>query len=337
EPKETGELVEYRINTPVTIPRNSSALIPIVNQIIEGERMSLYNSSRHAKFPYAAVRLRNTTGLTLEAGPVTIMENDSYAGEALLDVLKSGDTRILPFALDQSVSVVVRDKYERKPVWRVRSWQGFIYMDYKEENQKIYHLESLSDRQKVVYVEHPVNPSLTLVGKEKPIEVTHNYYRFKVDLKPRESYPLMVIEEWQGYQTIRLEDFDSPEIGDVNWLLSQNIVDKKFVAFLTEVMERRQMIRTLLEARKRYQEQVMQFKAEQERARENVRTLGSTSERYRRAIDEAEDKIAEAVVNINELTQKITEMRQEYANFINQTLQSEIAAEVREIPQQRQA
>lgn len=325
DPSQTGELFEYRIKTPVTVPRNSSALIPIVNEIIEGERLSLYNSSRHARFPYAAVRLKNTTQLTLEAGPVTIMENDSYAGEAMLDVLKHDDSRILPFALDQAVSVMIRDRYERRPVWRVRAWQGFLYMDYKEENQKIYYLENISEKEKVVYVEHPVNQSLTLVGKEKPVEVTSNYYRFKVEMKPRESYALIVGEEWQGYQTVRLEDFDSPELTDISWILSQNVIEKKFAVFLKEVVERRQEIRGLFEERKRFQEQVMQFKSEQERARENVRTLGTTSERYRKAIDEAEDKIAEAVININELTAKITDLRQDYVAFICQTIQSDIA------------
>lgn len=328
EPQETGELLEYRIKTPVTVPRNSSALIPIVNQIIDGERLSLYNAGRHAKFPYAAVRLKNTTGLTLEGGPVTIMENDSYAGEAMLDVLKNEDTRILPFALDQGISVLVRDRYERRPVWRVRAWQGYLYMDYKEENQKIYNLESLSDKDKVVYVEHPVNESLALVGREKPIEVTSSYYRFKVDLKARTTYALVVGEEWQGYQTVRLEDFDSPELQDVNWLLGQNFADRKFAVFLKEVVARRQEIKNLFEARRRFQDQVMQYKAEQERARENVRTLGSMSDRYRRAIDEAEDKINEAVASINEFTQKITELRQEYSTFINQSMQSDVLAAI---------
>lgn len=326
EVSESGELFEYNIATPVTIPRNSSALIPIVNELIDGERISLYNANRNPRFPYAALRLTNTTGLTLESGPVTILESDTYAGEALLDVLKKDDTRILPFALDQSVSVIVRDNFERKPFWRVRAWQGFLYLDYKEETQKTYNLENLSDKEKIVYIEHPVQTTLSLVSDEKPVEVTESFYRFRVQLKTKEAYGLAVVEEGQNYQTVRLEDFDSPDMAAVKWLIDQNFVDKQFHAFLKQVIEKRTVIRLLLEQRKGMHEHVAELKQEQERARENVRTLGTSSDRYKTAIDEAEDKIVLGITKLNELTGQITELRKEYIKFIGQNLQSDIQA-----------
>ena len=328
EVSESGELFEYQISLPVTIPRNSSALIPIVNELIEGERISLYNAQRNTRFPYAALRLKNTTGLTLESGPVTILETNTYAGEALLDVLKNDDTRILPFALDQSVAVVVRDNFERKPFWRVRAWQGFLYLDYKEETQKTYNLENLAEKEKIVYVEHPVQSTLSLVSQEKPVEVTESFYRFRIPLKARESHALSVVEEGQNYQTVRLEDFDSPDMAAVKWLMDQNFVDKQFHAFLKQVIEKRTVIRLLLEQRKTMHEHVAELKAEQERARENARTLGTSSDRYRTAIDETEDKIVAGIAKLNELTGQITELRKDYIKFIGQTLQSEILAEL---------
>ncbi|MBA3993249.1 MAG: hypothetical protein C0469_06960 [Cyanobacteria bacterium DS2.3.42] len=328
EVSESGELFEYQISLPVTIPRNSSALIPIVNELIEGERISLFNTGRNPRFPYAALRLKNTTGLTLESGPVTILEANTYAGEALLDVLKKEDTRILPFALDQSITVVVRDNFERKPFWRVRAWQGFLYLDYKEETQKTYNLENLGDKDKVVYVEHPVQSTLSLVSQEKPIEVTESFYRFRIPLKPKEAHSLSVVEEGQNYQTVRLEDFDSPDMAAVKWLMEQNFVDKQFHDFLKQVIEKRTVIRLLLEQRKTMHEHVAELKSEQERARENVRTLGTSSERYKTAIDEAEDKIVSGIAKLNELTGQITELRKDYIKFIGQTLQSDILAEM---------
>jgi len=332
EVSESGELFEYQISLPVTIPRNSSALIPIVNELIEGERISLYNSARNPRFPYAALRLKNTTGLTLEAGPVTILETHTYAGEALLDVLKKDDTRILPFALDQSIAVVVRDNFERKPFWRVRAWQGFLYLDYKEETQKTYNLENLSENDKILYVEHPVQSTLSLVSNEKPVEVTESFYRFRIALKPKEAHSLSVVEEGQNYQTVRLEDFDSPDMAAVKWLMDQNFVDKQFHAFLKQVIEKRTVIRLLLEQRKTLHEHVAELKAEQERARENVRTLGTSSDRYRTAIDETEDKIVAGIAKLNELTGQITELRKDYIKFIGQTLQSDILAQASQTP-----
>jgi hypothetical protein len=272
--------------------------------------------------------LKNTTGLTLESGPVTILEANTYAGEALLDVLKKDDTRILPFALDQSITVVVRDNFERKPFWRVRAWQGFLYLDYKEETQKTYNLENLADKDKVVYVEHPVQSTLSLVSQEKPVEVTESFYRFRIPLKPKETHSLSVVEEGQNYQTVRLEDFDSPDMAAVKWLMDQNFVDKQFHAFLKQVIEKRTVIRLLLEQRKTMHEHVAELKSEQERARENVRTLGTSADRYKTAIDETEDKIVAGIAKLNELTGQITELRKDYIKFIGQTLQSDILAQM---------
>ena len=41
-----GELFQYVINVPVSIGRQHSAMLPIVNQAIEGEKVSIYNQTR---------------------------------------------------------------------------------------------------------------------------------------------------------------------------------------------------------------------------------------------------------------------------------------------------
>src|SRR6185437_3147106 len=42
---EVGDLFEYRIDQPVTVPRDRSALIPILQTRMEGERVAIYNES----------------------------------------------------------------------------------------------------------------------------------------------------------------------------------------------------------------------------------------------------------------------------------------------------
>jgi hypothetical protein len=89
--QEIGELFEYRIAHPVTIKRNSSALIPLLQNQIAGELVSLYNKETREQHPMSAFYLHNTTGLTLESGPLTVIENDTYAGEALTGRIKPNE------------------------------------------------------------------------------------------------------------------------------------------------------------------------------------------------------------------------------------------------------
>lgn len=314
--QETGELFEYRIEAPVTVPRNSSALIPIVQEIIEGERLSLFNASRNTNFPYAAIRLVNTTGLTLEAGPVTIMEEEAYAGEALLDVVKPKDTRFLPYALDQGVKVIIRDDYVYKPVHRVRLWHGILFMDSKQISCKTYNLENLSHKQKIVFVEHPYSQHLKLVSDVKPEETTESFYRYRVKLESGDSYALEVKEETETTNQYRLDASDGGGWPDFDWLLKQNYSNAKFMEFLKELIAKRKQIITLNSEAKQLKERLGQYQKDQERARENVKTLGGSGERFKKAIEDIEDKIIETTSALEKLAKAIEQRRQEISEFV---------------------
>ena len=106
--REVGEMFEYRIDHPVTIERNCSALVPIVAKEIDGEAVDLYNEGVRPDNPLAAVRLKNSTGLTLEGGPLTVMQGDSYVGEALTKTLKPGEERYITYAVDLGLHVHTR-------------------------------------------------------------------------------------------------------------------------------------------------------------------------------------------------------------------------------------
>ncbi len=321
--QETGELFEYRIDAPVTVPRNSSALIPIVQEIIEGERLSLFNASRNYNYPYAAIRLVNTTGLTLEAGPVTIMEEEAYAGEALLDVVKPKDTRFLPYALDQGVKVVIRDDYTYRPVHRVRLWHGVLFMDSKQISSKTYNLENLSQKKKIVFVEHPYSSHLKLVSDVKPEETTENFYRFRIELEPQESYALKVKEETETTNQYRL-DADGAAWPDVDWLLKQNYSNSNFLEFVKELIVKRKQVVSLNAEAKQLKERLGQHQKDQERARENVKTLGGAGERFKQAIEETEDKIIKASTDLEKLAKAIEQKRQEISEFVAGEMLSEV-------------
>src|SRR5262249_15861724 len=82
---ELGEYFESPIRQPVIQPRQKSALIPIVNQEVGGSKVSIYNEAVHGKFPLLGLRFKNTTSLHLCQGPITVFENNSYAGDAKIN------------------------------------------------------------------------------------------------------------------------------------------------------------------------------------------------------------------------------------------------------------
>src|SRR5262249_11887559 len=54
-----GDYFQYAIDHPVTLPRQKSALLPILGKDVEGERVSIYNERTHAKFPLLGLAFTN--------------------------------------------------------------------------------------------------------------------------------------------------------------------------------------------------------------------------------------------------------------------------------------
>src|SRR5262249_7821206 len=54
-----GDFFQYVIDHPVSLPRQKSAMLPIVNGDVEGTKMSIYNERTLAKHPLLGLRLKN--------------------------------------------------------------------------------------------------------------------------------------------------------------------------------------------------------------------------------------------------------------------------------------
>src|SRR5438067_507 len=174
---EVGDLFEYRIDQPVTVPRDRSALIPILQTRMDGERVSIYNEANRRDRPMGGMLLKNTSALTLEDGALTVIDGDAYAGEALLERLKPAEQRLISFALDLGTLVNVRVKEDRAPTFLVRVVNGVFQAHYHQTNQKTYTFTNQTDKPRVIYVEHPVRDGWVLSDDtQKPDGKTARYY-----------------------------------------------------------------------------------------------------------------------------------------------------------------
>src|SRR5690606_2346619 len=97
---DVGELFQYAIETPVDLPRQQSAMLPIVNGSVVGKKVSIYNPQVQAKHPLNGLRLTNSTGLHLMQGPITVFDGGVYAGDARIEDLPPGEERLISYALD---------------------------------------------------------------------------------------------------------------------------------------------------------------------------------------------------------------------------------------------
>jgi hypothetical protein len=273
---EVGELFEYRVEQPVTVRRDRSALIPILQTKMDGERVSVYNEATRKDRPMHGVRLKNTSALTLEGGSLTVIDGDAYAGEALIERLKSNEQRFISFGLDLGALVTTKLKSERRPVFLVRAQKGVFESHYNQTQKKTYTIINQTDKQRVVYVEHPYREGWKLSDDtQKPASQTINFYRFRVELKPRATVELPVTETQALMDSYQLANLTSR---DVELFITGNYIDAAMRAELEKLIDLKLRIGKESLRINALDKEAGEIGDDQKRLRENIATLKNTNE-----------------------------------------------------------
>ncbi len=292
---EVGDLFEYKVNQPVTVKRDRSALIPIVQSKMEGERISIFNPGVRVDRPMSGMLLKNTTTLTLEGGSMTILDRDAYAGEALMERLKPAEQRLISFALDLGTLVTTKQEASSAPVFLVRAVNGVFQTHYYQTDKRVYTLRNQTDRERVVFIEHPVRQEWALSDDTtKPFFTTSRYYRFRVVLKPFEKTEFPVTERRALMNSYQLSDISRT---DLDFFSSNRYIDDETKKKLEKIADIKGQINaesSKIEALGNEKEAIAD---DQSRLRENIKALASTPEakqlitRYVSKADEQETRL----------------------------------------------
>jgi hypothetical protein len=190
-----GDFFQYLIAKPVSLSRQKSALLPIVNKDVEGTRVSIYNERTQAKFPLLGLKFKNTSGLHLMQGPITVFEGSNYAGDARIFDLQPNEERLLSYAVDLGTEVNPVSAPTNGRITSVKAVKGIIYSSTKVRESKSYTIKNRNDAERLVLVEHPVRNDFKLVDTDKPAETASDFYRFQLKVAPGKTETTTVTEE----------------------------------------------------------------------------------------------------------------------------------------------
>ena len=295
-----GELFEYDITEPVHLPRQQAAMIPIVSEEFDGEKLSLYNADNDPRFPLNAFRLKNVSALHLKAGPITVFDGGIYAGDARMEDIPPGDSRLITYAVDLAVEGERRDGRGSVTRETLTIRRGVLNLTRYQRVETIYTLKSKAKTRRLVLVEHPYLSDWTLITPENPTERTPDRYRFAVPLAPGESRTLTVQTEKPVGQTVSLLDGDLNVV--VQWVSTEGISPQLQNA-LGEVVTRRRAIQESQEAVRQRERERDQIAEEQERIRKNLGAVDRDSSLYRRYMTQLEKQEDRLVVLTEEIEQ----------------------------------
>ncbi len=317
---ELGESFKYEIEQPVNLARQKSSLLPILQGPVEASKISIYNESVLARLPLLSLRLKNTTGLHLMQGPITVYESGVYAGDARATDLQPNETRLISYAIDQGMEVVAESPKPAEDIVSVTIVKGMMHVTRKTRFTRRYSIKNRSEHSRTVLVEHPVRTGITLVAPEKTTERSADFYRFEVHLKPGEQETLDVLEDRKRGEEIALTNLAD---GTIRIYLKQIAASPK----VKEALESALKLKGELEATQKEiadeNNALRVIGQDQSRMRANMERVPQTSEAYKRYLKKFDDQETEiekrraAITSLQTVADRQTKAYEGYLTGLN--------------------
>ncbi len=208
-----GDFFQYSIDHPVNLARQKSAMLPIVGKEVEGARVSIYNPAVQSKHPLLGLRLKNTSGLHLAQGPITVFEGQTYAGDTRVHDVQPNEERLVSYAIDLGTEVDPKVGDGTAKITSVKAVKGIVTTTTKVREVKNYRINNRSPQDRQLIIEHPnrTNQQFKLVDM-KPTEDTKDVYRFSVAVKAGEEKSFVVTEERDVAMSIALSNSSDDQL-----------------------------------------------------------------------------------------------------------------------------
>jgi len=316
EGAEIGELFEYNFTSPVTIKRGESALLPFLREDITGRKLLIYTGD--GLNPLNAVEITNSTGKTLDGGPITVFEGKSYSGEALMETCKAGDKRLISYAVDLGTRITTAYETSADVIRSIHMARGILMTRSALRETRTYTIRNVDQKLKTLVLEHGVRPGFDLVN-QKPSEKTAHAYRFEVKLAPGASEKFPVIEE-HVYDNTQMIASLTPDV--LLTYVQNKTLSETGRRHLEQIASKKQAIADNDQELKRVQDESNELVADQGRLRQNIDSLNRVSgqqervQQYARDLATTEAKLAAARDQRRDLEQKKAQLGRELNSLI---------------------
>jgi hypothetical protein len=281
-----GELFQYSVGH-VSLPRQRSAMFPIITDDIVAERLSIYNQGVLARHPLNGVLLKNTTGKHLLQGPITVLDANTYGGDARIDNLPPGQERLISYAIDLQVHVNATNQRQESRVQTGKLVKGVLQLTRKSMLTQEYVIENKADRDKVLLIEHPFRPGWKLIDSPNLLETTDTWHRFRESIPAGNTRALKVQEEIIQSETIAILPSD---LGQLEFYSRMGELPKTVRDALVKAMSLKSVMVDTERQIKERQRQLAEITQEQQRIRENMASVSQTSQYYTRLLSKLNDQ-----------------------------------------------
>ncbi len=312
-----GDFFQYALDKPVSLPRQKSALLPIINKDVEGTRVSIYNEQTQAKFPLLGLKFKNTSGLHLSQGPITVFDGSNYAGDSRILDVEPNEERLLSYAVDLGMEVNPVLASDNGRVTTVKVVKGILEFTTKVREAKTYTIVNRNDAERLVLVEHPVRNDFHLTDDTtKPAETASDVYRFEVKVPAGKTATQTVTEERVIGQQVQLTNSNDDQI---RFFVNQTAASKKVKDGLMQAISLRAATSKTQREIAELQLQLKTITEDQARLRANLKEMPPTAAAYKRYLDkfdQQETQIEKYQADVKKNQETEHQQQKEFEDFL---------------------
>ena len=322
ESRDLGDYFEYNLKQKITIGKNQSALVPILQARVDAENVSIWNEQSNEI--RRALWLTNSSGLTLDSGTFNIVQGDTVSGEGLLETLHPAERRLISYAADPALRIKAESEDNEKPISRVTISKGIMIATRELRETHTYTLHNSDSQPQQVIIEHPSREGWKLGEGVKPEETTASFLRFRIGVGPNKSEQLKVEEYLPQETRFELASLGDEESKQITLLLADGRISPKLQQSLRKVLDYQNEVAGIESQQRAKQAEVDRITKDQSRVRENMKALKGTPEekalvqRYTKQLDSQEDSLSSLAKQIDDLQTQSSKAKEKLDEFLQQ-------------------
>jgi hypothetical protein len=306
-----GEGFRYSVEPRVSLPRQRSGLLSVLNGPITLSRLSVFNPTIHPRFPLHAAKLKNSTGQHLMQGPVAVYDEGEYVGDCRLPDMQPNQDRLLTFAMDLGVEVRPEVSHEADETTGVWATSGLLEIGSRSKRRTAYKLTNRSKQERLVVVEHHAS-DWKMADGEKPAESTRQTHRFEWKI-PAGKVERKSVTESRTWSTI--SHVENATDDDLKRVAADGKASAAFKAAIAKVIAARAKLEALRAEIKKADDELRPLLQDQERLVTAIPKLPEGSAAHKRVLARYDEQEAQVEKLQKALAEKRSAEQKEQTEF----------------------
>ncbi|MEQ8844960.1 MAG: hypothetical protein RIB58_08905 [Phycisphaerales bacterium] len=310
---QVGESIVLRIEDPISLDRQQSAMIPVLTEKVKARKISIYTPSDGGQ-PMLGVELTNTTSAPMISGPVAVYDG-AYAGDAMVGFVPQQAERMLAYAVDMELKAQqAQSSSSSRATYRITN--GMLVSNFVRTMTNTYTLRNEAGKQRTVVIEHQPMPGWELVQPTNGKKSDDGKVRFERTVDAGKTLELKVAERRTESSRYGLIDADVTNL--IQQVTRGGEASDDVIAALRQGASMNRQITDLRGRLDATLQQVASIESDQARIRQNMQAIDKTTELYRRYLDtltRQEDRMNELRAQAQELRASLEQAEADRRKF----------------------